>query len=86
LQTANQFTHKGIKMINDIQAMEIQPDISNITTGTIKDVKLIHCVGDGNITVAFSGGDEVVALVAGDDRSIPSLAVTVSTGEFTFNR
>lgn len=73
-------------MIKDIQAIEAQPNLNGLTSGTHKGIMLIHCRASGNIKIGFDSGDETITLTAGDDRSIPGLDVEIVSGTFDLNK
>lgn len=73
-------------MINNIQAIEIQPGLNGLTSGTHKGIMLIHCVAAGDVTIAFDSGNETVSLTAGDDRSVRGLDVSIVSGTFDLNK
>lgn len=68
-----------------IQAMEIKKGMNGISSGDFKAVRVVHCSEDGDIVVHFPDGDETVSLVAGDDRVLAELDITVSSGKFDIN-
>lgn len=68
-----------------IQALEIKKGMNGLSTGNFKAVRVVHCSEDGSIVVHFPDGDETVQLVAGDDRVLPGLDITISSGKFDLN-
>jgi len=73
-------------MKKGIQAMEIQAGLNGVSAGTFKGIELIHCSADGDVKVAFPGGDETVSMYAGSDRAISSHDITILGGTFDLNR
>jgi len=73
-------------MLKNVQAMEIQKGLSALTTGTITGVKLISCMADGDISVAFPGGAETVSMTAGMDRAVGGHNITITSGTFDINK
>jgi len=60
----------------------------SLTTGTISlgVNKLVHCEADGALTIIWADNSTTpnVALIAGDDRSIPgATGVTITAGTFS---
>ena len=80
-------------MVNAIQALEIQQGKNAVTStdgigsdGVFAGAKVVHCVADGSITVTFkSGQTEAVAMVAGEDRTLNSLDIEITSGTFDVN-
>lgn len=80
-------------MVNDIQAVSIQQGKNAVTSsdgigsdGVFADVKVVHCRSFGSITVTFqSGATEAVAMDDGEDRTLNSLDIEITSGTFDVN-
>lgn len=60
-------------------------DKCNVTTGTLSEVNIIHCVAAGTLTVTFPDGTGPASILMddGQDFAFPGGAtVTVSSGTF----
>jgi len=68
-----------------VQAMEIKKGMNGLTSGDYTAIRVVHCTEDGDIVVKFPAGDETVSLVAGDDRVLADLDITISSGKFDIN-
>lgn len=65
-----------------LPAFPLFPGYTNLTSGTYENVRLIHCVEDGEVSVTWADGTEepALAMLTGDDFAFPSgTSVTIST-------
>ncbi len=70
-----------------IQAIEIQPGLYGVSTGTFDRVQVIRCLEDGDITITFrDGSQETVSMTAISDAAVDGLTVTIVSGSFALNR
>ena len=73
-----------------VQAFPLQQGLVNLENadGAQTDIHLVHCIGDGNLTVTWSSGvTDTIACLAGDDYTVMgALSCTVATGMFHFAR
>ena len=73
-------------MINEnsqvIQCFEMQKGQINMTSGTVaRGTHIIHCVDDGDVTLAWVDGDtDTVAMKSGEDYAVRGASVTVASG------
>ncbi len=73
-----------------VQAFPLQQGLVNLenAAGAITNVKIIHCVDAGNLTITWSAGvTSTIACLAGNDYTvIGAYSCTVATGKFHFAR
>jgi len=68
-----------------IQAVEWQKGKIGVSSGDFKDVTVLHCNEDGDVTAKFPSGDETASFKAGDDVALDRVDVTIVSGKFTVN-
>ena len=77
-------TNNGYQII---QAVEVQPGLWGISSGIYENVRLVHCIEDGDLTVTFLDGTaQTISLITGDDVSLDGLTVEVLSGTFALNK
>jgi len=70
-----------------VQAIEVQPGLWGVTTGTFDRVRVVRCLEGGDFDVTFANGStQNIILEATTDVALAGLEITINSGTFALNK